>query len=290
MRENHKSVFSTIPTAVDMAYKEIEGVLWISVDDAKAPQDLGAEIAALEKTFKVPVRIERIKTADTKISMPGGRHAWEKDVVLNGVQKYKHSCSTGFAATNAAGTLGMLTAGHCNTPAFWSDTGTSGFTPMAFTDKYTASGDIGFWTGIPIDKRFQANIGEYRNVTARNTVAGTTVKTSTKAGSFVCWYGGEWGSQVAQQCGEVTSKTARPGSCGNVTKVTCNAAWIRLDPQPGQSYVYAGEGDSGSPVFVWNTAYGILTNSAHYYGVAQSDHVLYTSLDDAYAKGFTLAY
>jgi hypothetical protein len=289
MRDNPKSVYNTIPTAVDLAYKEVEGVLWISVDDAKAPQDLSAETAALEKTFKVPVKIQRIKTGDTRIAMPGGKHTWEKDFVLNGQQKYKHSCSTGFAGT-MGGVLGMLTAGHCNTATFWSDNGSTGFTALTFKDKYTPSGDLGFWSGVPIDKQFQANIGEFRNVAIRTSVANTSVKTATKNGSFVCWFGGESGGTNAQQCGEVTSKSAKPANCSNTATVACNAVWIRLDPQPGQTYVWAGQGDSGSPVFVWNSAYGILTNSAHYFGTAQSQYVLYTSIDDAYAKGFTLAY
>ena len=80
------------------------------------------------------------------------------------------------------------------------------------------------------------------------------------------------------------------GTCGNNTKVACEPIWIRVDPKAGQSYVYAGQGDSGSPVFAWNTAFGILTNSAHYFGSAQSLHVLYTSIDDVYSYSYALAY
>lgn len=125
LKDNKKSVFSIIPTAVEVAYKEIEGSLWVVVDDEKTSQDLSVQTAEIERIFKVPIKIERIKVASTLIAMPGGKVTYVKDVVLNGTQKYKNYCTTAFAATSSTGQLGMLTAGHCKNAdgIFWSGTG-----------------------------------------------------------------------------------------------------------------------------------------------------------------------
>ena len=298
LREKNNPIDAVVPFAVGVAYKDREGLLLIQVPDEEAPSDLSAEKASLEKTFKVPVRFERIPTADIEIAMPGGRHTYTNDMMAG---RYKHYCSTAFAAYNPSGQIGMLTAGHCDNPFYWSETGTSGFTRLNVVNKYTASGDWAFLTGVPIDRRFQANIGEYRYPTGRRTqgstyAAGYDIYDNYHAtGTFVCWFGGESGSTYGQQCGEVTATYARPkATCGSGTAespyVPCEYNSIRVEPKAGQSYIYAGQGDSGSPVFAWNTAFGIVGTSAHYFGSAQSISITYTSIDDIYSWDYRLAY
>ena len=58
---------------VEVAYHKIEGPLIISVDDAKSPLDLSAQLVDLQRSVKVPVKIERIKVGNTLIAMPRQR-------------------------------------------------------------------------------------------------------------------------------------------------------------------------------------------------------------------------
>lgn len=88
--------------------------------------------------------------------------------------------------------------------------------------------------------------------------------------------------------------------CGPTGTTACDYWWVEVIPNEGQPTMVAGEGDSGSPVFAWNTAFGIMTN-AGWYGsdgnLLYSDpangrvtHMWYTPIDEVYNKGYQLLY
>jgi hypothetical protein len=177
-----------------------------------------------------------------------------------------------------------------------------------------------------VDRLFKAdNSGSYRAVTGRRTVATTCEKTGDSIlnddivvvgggdgscdgavnGTFVCWFGGHYGPPQAinhsthsqahpgagQQCGEVNAKYVRLDRCGPTGNLACDHAWVEVLPKEGESYFVAAEGDSGAPVFAWNTAFGIITNSRWYdANTGRSTAMWYTPIDEIYRNNYVLLY
>lgn len=191
-------------------------------------------------------------------------------------------CTTGFVATDSSGNDGVLTAAHCFT--------TTGITAFAYTGNdgarhtlnvrnpstvsMTPNRDIMFLTG---STTFPAEFFPDSSATTR-AVTGTRRRTSTNTngwfstGSQVCHNG----ITTGKSCGEVQTikyKPTFPGSCGGST---CNAVFIKVE---GPNLACFG-GDSGGPIYAWNTAFGIQT-SASFSGrlPGQCNFMTYSSID-----------
>lgn len=73
---------------------------------------------------------------------------------------------------------------------------------------------------------------------------------------------------------------------------------MEVIPKDGQRSFIAGRGDSGSPIFAWNTAFGILTHSSATQGnltptddaTGTSQVVWYTPMDDVNRQNYSLLY
>lgn len=88
--------------------------------------------------------------------------------------------------------------------------------------------------------------------------------------------------------------------CGPTGTTACDYRRGESHSQRGSVDRRRGGGDSGSPVFAWNTAFGIMTN-AGWYGSdgnlldrdeanGRVTHLGYTPIDEIYNRGYQLLY
>ncbi len=312
LRENGRTVNSILPEAQVVSYNERTGIVTINVSMGTDEAYLASKKPDLEKLLKAQVALHVLPSEDTYIGMRGGLRPFRKDfVTTSGEQKYTENCTLNFAARAPDGKIGYLTAGHCVNELFWREPGSSTYQPMQTREFWTDSGDWQFVFGPAVDRLFKAdNSGSYRTVTGRRTQGTTCTKPGARSladgdpaystpsncqgaanGTFVCWYDGAYGPDHGQQCGEVNANWVRVNDwCGPTTdRVPCGHYWVEVIPKAGAPRFYAGAGDSGSPVFAWNTAFGIVTNSRHY-SDGSAEAMWYTSIDDPYSFGYSLLF
>lgn len=85
------------------------------------------------------------------------------------------------------------------------------------------------------------------------------------------------------------SPPTSPYGCSNgPSNVPCNANFVEVRPRSGET-MYCRGGDSGSPVFVFDVAWGVLSGCASYSDNSIYNYV-YTSMDEAYSAGYSLTY
>lgn len=149
------------------------------------------------------------------------------------------SCSAGFTARNASGSIGMLSAGHCSDSQIYWDT----FEVLPFASRqYSGSRDVGFYhrgCGLTGPNEFDSGLG-IRQVT------GTRTRDQQVVGSMVC----RFGMTTPYRCGLIHSKNICPSYVSG-----CSSTFIRVRPTDGLP-LSAG-GDSGGPWFLETIAYGI---------------------------------
>lgn len=205
------------------------------------------------------------------------------------------ACTTAFIAKDPEGNPGFITAGHCKWAGnfIYQDGGKE---YQLYSDsRLNVDGsyaDMRFFripstlTWVP---EFYGNRNEAaRPLTGRRTIDSTSARYTdgVTQGSFLCFYGRATGPSNGQGCGEVVFKRVYFPSSGG--------GW---DNEPGSYFIQilgnfgCLPGDSGSPVFAWNTAFGVVkgcdtTGSS----TAVQRYMTYTSTDFAYSKGFSLAY
>lgn len=330
-REKNNMIERSFPEALITSYDERRGILSLTFEQGKTIADQDKKVAQLQNAIGVPVKI-LWGPADTRIGMRGGLQGYRPSGT-----SYISNCTLAFAAQAPApgNEQGYVTAGHCSNDYYWKEpTGTS-YTRLNVRDFQTATGDWQFVWGAPVERLIKADTGSFRSITGRRTVASTCEKTGTStvndsailvtagggdacagatSGTFVCWFPGHYSQAVSgthgthsvghpgvgQQCGEVNARAVKMDRCGPAGTTTCDYSWVEVIPKEGQPTMIAGEGDSGSPIFAWNTAFGIVTN-AGWYGadgnLLYSDpangrvtHMWYTPTDDLYAKGYQLLY
>ncbi len=153
------------------------------------------------------------------------------------------TCTSGFSVQNAAGTRGVTTAGHCQQSQYFVAIGI----PLAYQSQtFAGSYDIQWHTATCCDvknKVQDSSSGSTRNITA------TKSRNNQVIGSLVCKYG----MITGWTCGYIFSKN----NCPNWVP-SCAGTFIRLNNTAGWG-VIASNGDSGSPTFSGNTAYGIMS-------------------------------
>ncbi|HEX8626362.1 MAG TPA: hypothetical protein VF782_14970 [Allosphingosinicella sp.] len=330
-REKNNMIERVFPEALITSYDERRGILTLTFEQGKPIADQEKKAAQLQNSIGVPVKI-LYGAADSRIGMRGGLQGYRPSGT-----SYIQNCTLGFAAQAPVpgNEQGYITAGHCSNDYYWKEpTGTT-YTKLNVRDFQTATGDWQFVWGAPVERLIKADTGSFRSITGRRTVSSTCEKTGESSvnesailvtagggstcdgatsGTFVCWYPGHYSQPVAgahgthsvghpgvgQQCGEVNARAVKMPRCGPTGAIACDYWWVEVIPKEGQPTMVAGEGDSGSPVFAWNTAFGIMTN-AGWYGsdgnLLYSDpangrvtHMWYTPIDEIYNKGYQLLY
>ena len=273
-----KAVFSTLD---GVGFDEARGVVVAQVLQADANKPVPQNIAA---KFAVPIETKTVASPITDIAARGGtRIVWGTTSDL--------SCTVAFIGKNPSGTLGILTAGHC-IDSSW----TSGYDYIDGTTRHALLVDYGSlvdntkedWVFLNLPTKLSA-VGEFygnkneaaRKLTGRRTQSSTDARVTdgVAQGSTVCFYGMRTGVLYGQSCGEVTYKNINYGGG--------QGYFVQVE---GPSITF-NFGDSGSPVFAWSTAFGIVSGCGNPSNTQNTgQRITYTSTDAVYARGYSLAY
>ena len=293
MRQAYDAIKLAIPTLEAVLYDEVEGNVVIrAIGSAEVVPDSAIEPFA--SRFTVPVILERKAEPLSDVTLRGGAQLYYASANTN-------QCTTGFvgwappkSGQGHSTEFGIFTAGHCRSEGFgigYKDA--SGKMHTLIEDSGllldNLGADIRFLkapVGLGAASEFYAdNNTSARKLTGRRTIASTTgtvvnqgkASTATR-GTFVCFYGMRTGPANGQGCGEVTyNGISYGGGTGYFVEFKGTFA--------------CNQGDSGSPVFAYSTAFGvvsgcrILTNTP-----AINNELAYTSMDAAYDKGYRLSY
>jgi hypothetical protein len=144
-------------------------------------------------------------------------------------------CTAGFTVQAPNGELGVSTAAHCSDAQYFNGL----FLP--FRNQRTGDADIQWNSAcdvVQVTNQFETGIG-LRSCTS------TRSRTYQTIGTFLC----KFGRTTGRTCGTIDSKTIDPGDGFNDT-------FIRVDGDRHGVDLSRG-GDSGSPWFVEDIAYGI---------------------------------
>lgn len=163
-------------------------------------------------------------------------------------------CTSGFAVVHQSGQRGITTAGHC-ADAGQVYSGVNGPAELLFvSERYGVDWDIQWHTTDPYIPTNKVQVGlSFHDITAMKGRIGQAI------GDYVCMQGRKSGSK----CGYIRTTSFKPTSAHSAT-------FISFAPATAQG------GDSGSPIFRSNTAYGILSGS---YLLEDENRIYYMAAD-----------
>jgi len=229
---------SELPGARGAGYDQRTGEIVLLVRSADA-EKFGVEAirARAEQVGGVPVRVEINDLRESNMAVMGGGLVDG----INPADGRRYRCTTAFVVTD--GTRDALTtAAHCPDELVYRDVGADA-TSLPFIEQFGLGYQdvqINLAPG-PQPPLFYSDrkAGSIRKLATWRNVA------STRAGDFVC----HWGETSGYSCAEVQlTDYAPPGTlCGG----PCEPTWVTV---PGPSCM---AGDSGGPVFIGTTAFGI---------------------------------
>lgn len=199
--------------------------------------DTAALTARLEAIAGVPVELSTAGDVARNLSVEGGGRVVGSFVP--GGQRY--ACTAGFVVTDGA-TTALTTAAHCpDTLAFVEADGTR--TPLTLLGAWGAgSQDVQLHTAeAPLPPLFHAD-----DAVVPRTLAISRTRASTRAGDFVC----HRGQRTAYSCSVVQIVDYAPP--GELCAGPCPPTWVAV---AGPA---CGTGDSGGPVFLGTTAFGLM--------------------------------
>jgi hypothetical protein len=298
--QNNPEIRQLIPDVEVIGYDERAGAVVIQSHAPEARRAAAqAALPKVEAMFDAPVQLKFVPGPLKPAAVVGGSKIyWGGTSNLN--------CTVGFPALDSAGNQGFFTAGHCYDATwsggynYWDNNNPNAVytvSPILASRTYDNSSDIMFVrapVGLDASNTFFGQRNEAaRVVTGRRTLANTNTKGGTAQGSWVagsstvqgtqvCFYGQRTGPTFGQSCGEVTFKGVRY-NCGGTA---CGGWFVEI-----QGTMTCNQGDSGAPVFAWQTAFGVLNGCDPYATTAgATTRVSYTSIDAMYARGYALKY
>jgi len=197
---------------------------------------------ALFDRLGIPVRIRRLEATMFNSSAIGGGR------IEGAVAGQRYRCTTGFVVRNPAGEVGVTTAAHCPDELSWrGPTGEERALTMA-----------GAWGNAEHDVQVHTGIGSAEGLVFSDSakiivrpITSWATRPMTRVGDWLCHRGESSGYACAVV--ELTD-FAPPGElCGGL----CAASWVTLAGPACRS------GDSGAPIFLGSTAYGVLKGGAY---------------------------
>lgn len=265
MRAHQPALRKELPNARGMGVDPRTGELVLLVNSADARRlGLPSIKARAEEVTGVPVRVELADPATNLLR--GGALL----VGIDAVTGKRYGCTTGFVVADGART-GIVTAAHCpDSLVYVSPDGRKvplqfvGGWGVGYQDVQVHVGD-----GLADGPFFYAD----RRRALLRQVTGSRPRDSTRSGDFVC----HWGEGSGHSCSEVElTDYAPPGDlCGG----PCTPVWVTVKG-PG-----CKPGDSGGPVFVGTTAFGILKGGS---GISGRCNFYYYMPIDFLPDGWTL--
>jgi len=232
-----------------------ELVLMVQTDDA---EDASKHLAELEAISGVPVRIQPLNVVAHNLAIEGGSRLTGTDP-----KDGKHyACTTGFVVTDSQRT-GIITAAHCPDNLVYHD-------PQGGRIELTFVGEWGARTqDVQVHLAAASQVPEFyvdSGKTVMRSVDASRTRRSTRAGDVVC----HRGETTGYSCSMVQLVDyAPPGDlCGG----PCEPVWVAVDGPTCKS------GDSGGPIFLGTTAFGIV-KGGNYAGDGACVFYYYMSTD-----------
>ncbi len=192
----------------------------------------------------VPVRIATLEAPDTDMAdvQGGGR--------LVGVDPgdgRRYACTSGFVVRRGSESA-IVTAAHCPDNLSWAD-GTSAAPPLTFLGQWGwGYQDVQLQgSAVPLAPTFWSDTAK----TVRRRVEGQRARGSTRAGDIVC----HRGERTGYSCAEVWLPDFAPA--GDLCGGGCTPTWVAVRGPTCRS------GDSGGPVFLGGTAFGIVKGGSY---------------------------
>ena len=222
------------------------------------PEGQSALTTRLRAIAGVPLRIRSINVPGVDLAAEGGARL----VGTDPADGKRYVCTAGFVVTDGVRT-GIATAAHCPDRIAAIDPDRHEW-PLAFVGQWGwGYQDVQINTSdTPLAPLFFADTARTtsRTVTGQRSVADTT------AGDFVCHRGERTGYSCALV--ELTDFAPAGDLCGGA----CTPSWVTVaGPQ-------CGGGDSGAPVFMGTTAFGIVKGGS-YRGDGTCAFYFYMSVD-----------
>ncbi|MBV9841725.1 MAG: hypothetical protein JOY99_09385 [Sphingomonadaceae bacterium] len=244
MRAHQAELRAGYPIVHGMGLDMRTGELVLLVDRGRA-QDYGfdrlrAELATLTG---VPVRISPLDGPSVNLAVAGGGRV----VGIDPADKRRYACTAGFVVRYES-YMGVATAAHCPDQLDYVEPD-GARVPLGYAGQWGAryqDVQIGVAPG-PLAPLFLADAkrSEARPVT------GARSRLATRAGDYVC----HRGEGSGYSCAEIDLVDYAPP--GDLCAGPCEPVWFAVDG-PG-----CKSGDSGGPVFLGTTAFGIVKGETH---------------------------
>jgi hypothetical protein len=199
--------------------------------------------AEVELLTAVPVRVRTLDRPDSNFGVEGGARL----VGVDPADGRTYACTTGFVVTDGARS-GVLTAAHCPDAATYVDQdGTR-----------LALGFVGQWGAryqdVQVHDTPEARAPLFfadRERGSLRTLTGARSRASMRAGDTVC----HRGEATGYSCAEVELTDFSPP--GALCAGPCDPVWVTVSGPNCRS------GDSGGPIFLGTTAYGITKGGSY---------------------------
>lgn len=259
LRRHQRAIREAMPDAEGMGHDPRSGSLVVMADSGDLGRHRRAEMEArLAALTHVPVRIQLLDASDRNLAGKGGTRVEGQ----NPGDAHRSFCTTGFTVTDGRRT-GIVTAAHCpDSLIYLSPEG--GRTPLEFVGQWGAQfQDVQVHLGAGLDRPLFYS--DTRRREAR-PLTGARLRAATRAGETVC----HRGEASGYSCAEIEYVDyAPPGDlCGG----PCHPVWVAVHGPTCRA------GDSGGPVFLGTTAYGIV-KGANYAAGGRCNYYYYMSTD-----------
>ncbi|MGE7204636.1 hypothetical protein ACQKJZ_03035 [Sphingomonas sp. NPDC019816] len=221
------------------------GALVVMVGKADAMSEPGDALRdRIARMTGVPVRIATLDAPDVDMAevQGGGR--------LIGVDPgdgRRYACTSGFVVRRGAESA-IVTAAHCPDNLSWAD-GTGLASPLTFLGQWGwGYQDVQLQgSAVPLAPTFLSDTAK----TVRRRVNGQRTRAATRAGDIVC----HRGERTGYSCAEVWLPDFAPA--GDLCGGGCTPTWVAVRGPTCRS------GDSGGPVFLGGTAFGIVKGGSY---------------------------
>jgi hypothetical protein len=237
--ERHQAdIRAGLPSPPGMGVDPRTGALLVLVrpEDLANGDDAAATAARLEAIAGVPVEIRTGGDFDTNLAIEGGGR-------LIGTQNDSSHflCTAGFVVTDGTRTA-LSTAAHCPYTLSFVDQDKSSI-PLTMIGAWGANHqDVQLDSaGVPLPPLFYGD-----DESKARPVAGWRSRTSTRAGDVVC----HRGQRSGYSCSIVLLVDYAPP--GDLCAGPCPATWVAVGGPKCE------HGDSGGPIFLGSTAFGLL--------------------------------
>jgi V8-like Glu-specific endopeptidase len=220
----------------------------------------------LAKLLGHPVRVDAVDYQVRDSDVRGGAK-------VSGTGGY---CTSGFVVKNSSGTTGVATAGHCEgINTYFNPNGST--IPLAWNlEIRDADQDVEIHTSAYLERpEFYADVATPRVLTGRR------LRTSTAIGDVVC----HRGESTGYSCGPVSKTNTQLTYSNACNGVTCAETWVTVT---GNANTACYPGDSGGPVFISQTAVGLLKGSTDTGTAKGQCGVFYYMSIDFLPTGWTL--